>query len=403
MKKMLPSFSTGAFAFWPPKEYRAEFAKRLNTLNVRRLLLVAVLVFASEAVSFVVRRKQGINYAQMGSLLIVASYKTAHAMLFLLGYFILMYKKMEGSLAAKVLVFFYTMSFLAIQLHMVQYELLNDGTLYGYIFGLMLLAIGIVPSHAEFIGYSIFYCGFMIINVLRLTGQGTASYATIIDVLTITLASLTASRMYYISNLQTFLSNKQLSLTNKKLEEVSLVDQLTGINNRRGFYKGFEIVWAQATRQGAPVSFLLMDLDKFKPFNDYYGHLAGDKCLAALGQCIKTHFVRKSDCVGRFGGEEFVVVFSFSGKESAILQAQTFLKAVEDMQIPHIKNPAAPVVTISIGMHFCHPKPGDLIEDMLAFADKALYRAKRNGGNCVCLYSKETDAAKTPLQTYLGP
>ena len=126
----------------------------------------------------------------------------------------------------------------------------------------------------------------------------------------------------------------------------------------------------------------MIDIDKFKLYNDTFGHPEGDKVIAAVAQKAVACFQRSTDLFARYGGEEFVAVFLGGSGETAFEFMKKIRQAVEDMHIPH-NSPVSPWVTISIGGVTLFPQPGDKLENCLKLADTMLYEAKRLGRNQV--------------------
>lgn len=165
-------------------------------------------------------------------------------------------------------------------------------------------------------------------------------------------------------------------------KEQALIDKLTGIANRRRYEEDGEIRWREAIRFELPISLCMMDIDKFKLYNDTFGHPAGDKVIAAVAQKAASHFHRSTDLFARYGGEEFVAVFLGSESESAFEFMKTLRQSIEDLHIPH-NSPISPWVTISVGGITLIPQKGDQLEANLKLADTMLYDAKRMGRNQV--------------------
>lgn len=162
----------------------------------------------------------------------------------------------------------------------------------------------------------------------------------------------------------------------------AMVDDLTGISNRR-CYEGASIAkWREAVRFSLPFSVCIFDIDHFKLYNDTFGHPAGDRVIAAVAKTAAAHFQRSTDLFARYGGEEFVAVFVGSGAQAAYEYLKMIRQAVEDLHIPH-NSPVSPWITISIGGVSLVPKNGDDYGTFLKIADTMLYDAKRLGRNQV--------------------
>ena len=131
------------------------------------------------------------------------------------------------------------------------------------------------------------------------------------------------------------------------------------------------------------VSVLMIDIDKFKDYNDFYGHLEGDSCLKLVSGEIKRAVSREKDIVARYGGEEFVVVIPDGDIYEAVETAEKIRKAIENLGIPHKGFPKFGMVTVSIGVSSTIPSEDAVPEELIELADKSLYRAKENGRNQV--------------------
>lgn len=182
----------------------------------------------------------------------------------------------------------------------------------------------------------------------------------------------------------------QLFRYQREFRQQALADQLTGIANRRRYEQESAAKWAEAIRFGLSFSVCIFDIDKFKLYNDTFGHPAGDQVIASVAKTASTFFQRSTDLFARYGGEEFVAVFMGSDGPSAFRYMQNVRQAVEDLHITH-NSPVSPWVTISIGGITVTPKAGDNFETFLKMADTMLYDAKRLGRNQVVW----SDAGKT--------
>lgn len=173
-----------------------------------------------------------------------------------------------------------------------------------------------------------------------------------------------------------------LSEANRKLQQLSEIDGLTGIANRRKFDFDLDMEWRRAIREHQPLSLLMLDIDNFKEYNDHYGHPEGDKCLQQVATVLDASIQRASDMVARYGGEEFVVILPGVNSQSASEVAEKIRLAVENMKLPH-EGSASSVVTISIGVATSYPDVGLSPAALLLKADTNLYQAKHEGRNRV--------------------
>lgn len=168
------------------------------------------------------------------------------------------------------------------------------------------------------------------------------------------------------------------------LEALARIDGLTEIHNRRGFDETLTLLWSAARRNRSALAMILIDIDFFKKYNDYYGHSRGDICLAHVARTIQCAIQRTQDFVARYGGEEFAVLLADTGLEGALIVAERLRRAVEELRIPHQDSPINSAVTISLGVASIVPprQQADMTEqNLIRRADDALYQAKNAGRN----------------------
>lgn len=132
-------------------------------------------------------------------------------------------------------------------------------------------------------------------------------------------------------------------------------------------------------RHQIPFTVILLDVDHFKPFNDNYGHIEGDRCLTKLARILNNMFNRSGEFVGRYGGEEFVIFISHSDADDARQAAVRIQNAIRQLHYPHVYSEVADYVTVSQGCVTLTPCGNEPIEEVYDFADQALYRTKTNG------------------------
>ena len=168
----------------------------------------------------------------------------------------------------------------------------------------------------------------------------------------------------------------------KQIEAQSMTDQLTGVANRRRHDELSAAKWQEAIRLHVPFSICMFDIDKFKVYNDTFGHPAGDKVIAAVAKTAAARLRRKTDFFARYGGEEFVAIIVGSEAKAACEQMKKIRQTVEDLHIPHASS-VGPWVTVSIGGVTVVPSPDDSYDTYLKIADTMLYDAKRFGRNRV--------------------
>ena len=174
-----------------------------------------------------------------------------------------------------------------------------------------------------------------------------------------------------------------LAAANEQLEELATSDPLTQLANRRRFAYVLDDEWRRGKRANTPLALLMIDVDFFKRYNDTHGHPAGDECLRRVAHAIDTAAHRTSDLASRYGGEEFAVVLAATDLSGATIVAESIRRGVEALRIPHGASDAGAYVTVSVGVAVVTPAAGNSSEELVASADKALYRAKDAGRNRV--------------------
>jgi diguanylate cyclase (GGDEF)-like protein len=170
------------------------------------------------------------------------------------------------------------------------------------------------------------------------------------------------------------------------------IDGLTGLANRRTFDTQIRELWQFALRHQVPLGLLMIDADHFKRFNDEFGHQAGDDCLRSLAGTLKEHVRRASDVAARYGGEEFAMLLLDVPLDNVRTVGEQIRASVLDLSIAHPAPAGAGCVTISVGCASLIPQRDMAVDDLIAHADKALYRAKHDGRNRVCCAVIDTDS-----------
>jgi diguanylate cyclase (GGDEF)-like protein len=184
------------------------------------------------------------------------------------------------------------------------------------------------------------------------------------------------------------LMQSELDDVNQQLAILTNIDPLTQVMNRRGLEEFMTKSWQINYRQRAELSLLMIDIDFFKPYNDNYGHMQGDKCLQEFAKLLLKSINRASDAVVRFGGEEFIIILPFTPISGARFKAQEIIALLKSAAIKHDFSSVAPFITASIGISSTslHAKDHD---ELIKQADSALYLAKEKGRNQSILYQVE--------------
>ena len=167
------------------------------------------------------------------------------------------------------------------------------------------------------------------------------------------------------------------------IEQISMIDELTAVPNRRGFTSRLDMEWVRAIRENTLISILILDVDKFKNYNDTYGHQQGDVALKTVARTISQTLHRPGDFAARWGGEEFVVLLPNTELEGAYRIAENIRRSVNRVVIS-CTDGAQTKVSVSIGINTQAPRLDGSCERFFSEADKALYKAKESGRNQVC-------------------
>jgi diguanylate cyclase (GGDEF)-like protein len=183
---------------------------------------------------------------------------------------------------------------------------------------------------------------------------------------------------------------QELKAANQELERQSMLDPLTGIPNRRYFTDAFEAEWKRASRKNESLAILMIDLDFFKGVNDVHGHPYGDECLVLIANAFCSELQRPVDVVARYGGEEFIVLLPDTRLEGAATVARSLQTSIEELNIVNKASPYDQRLTMSIGIAVASPSSASSRDELIAQADHALYRAKREGRNRIRWHEEGT-------------
>lgn len=179
-------------------------------------------------------------------------------------------------------------------------------------------------------------------------------------------------------------------LNSKVLSQLAERDGLTGLYNRRSYDRYAERIWRQSRRENAQLTLILIDIDHFKPFNDLYGHQAGDDALKEVANVISLSAQRPLDFAARFGGEEFALILYGPAHEYGRELPELLRESVRDLKIVHSDSITNQYLTVSIGVALVLPGSARSLAGAIQMADEALYQAKEEGRNRVII--KESDS-----------
>lgn len=181
------------------------------------------------------------------------------------------------------------------------------------------------------------------------------------------------------------LLSKNLNQYNHNLLSKVNVDELTNVSNRRHLLELLEHYCTECCKTGSFISAIMIDIDYFKNYNDWYGHISGDVCLKKIASAVSESVQQSTDFVARYGGEEFYAVLPHTTIEGAKKVADRIMRNIAALKIPHEDSHVSKYVTVSIGLTTVIPTPEVKIVNLLKTCDLALYEAKAAGRNCIVM------------------
>lgn len=213
----------------------------------------------------------------------------------------------------------------------------------------------------------------------------------------------TVQANYLVGNNMLLDREQKLRTANAALEQLTLLDPLTGVSNRRAFDSAFAAAWRRAVRRHYPLALLLVDVDHFKAVNDLHGHTFGDECLVALARVLDAEAQRPDDLLARLGGEEFVLLMPETDADGAINVARRLHVAVRKLALVNDASPFEQLLTVSIGIAVCRPTPDLQPAAVFESADQALYSAKDEGRNRTFSVLLRTNSAEATASSSTPP
>jgi diguanylate cyclase (GGDEF)-like protein len=177
----------------------------------------------------------------------------------------------------------------------------------------------------------------------------------------------------------------KLNYVRLSIDEISKIDFVTNMYNRRYFNKVFMEEWKKGKKDENSIAVIMIDIDKFKEYNDIYGHVKGDQCLEVIADEIKQVIEKTNNIASRYGGEEFICLIKNADLNKAESIAEMIRENIEALNIKHKGSPKYNIVTVSIGIAAVKPIAELIPEIIINMADEALYRAKNSGRNKVSI------------------
>lgn len=191
----------------------------------------------------------------------------------------------------------------------------------------------------------------------------------------------------FLNALEAKIQHNEATERGKALLRLSRTDPLTGLENRRAIDEKLRDYWSDWQRVGTSFGAILIDVDFFKKFNDCYGHQEGDRCLIHVANALSEMIKQYNGSIGRYGGEEFIVLARVEKKEQIMDLAEAICSTVENLALTHeLRRDGVSIVTVSVGAAFTRTQTGAKLEKIIHEADRALYLAKAGGRNCARLF-----------------
>ena len=278
------------------------------------------------------------------------------------------------------------------------------------------IAGAIVDAQASLAGQGYYFAGqigwiFIIWSMLGLLFSAAAGLCAVVSVVYLGLAiysGLPAEQIFFESfmllnvNLlggyscyKIEYASRRTFLESRILSQLAERDGLTGLYNRRAFDEYMERIWRQSRRDNVPLTIILLDIDHFKPYNDMYGHQAGDDALKDVAATIAGAVQRPLDIAARYGGEEFALVLYGPAEEHVHDLPERLRKSILDLATIHEAATHTKFLSISIGVAVVHPDSGRSLAGAIQMADEALYQSKEEGRNRVTIKLSGTAEIET--------
>ncbi len=191
---------------------------------------------------------------------------------------------------------------------------------------------------------------------------------------------------------------EQLEQARRALSHMATRDPLTDVANRRFLLETLAREWKRASREGVPVSLLMVDIDLFRNYNDLYGHRAGDDCVRRVADALENVLRRPADLLGRYGGDEFLALLPATDRSGALQLAEAMRMRIRDLAVPHSDSPEDDRLTVSVGVATAFPAPELEMEELVVRVERALGRAKESGRDRVHAVSEEDLTAPAEVQ-----
>jgi diguanylate cyclase (GGDEF)-like protein len=197
----------------------------------------------------------------------------------------------------------------------------------------------------------------------------------------------------FLNSLSAEIRQRQARERGDQLLKLSTTDALTGLANRRATDDFLQELWREWRSSSTPFAVILIDIDYFKMYNDFYGHQKGDSCLVTVAHAMESVVARHHGKIGRFGGEEFIVILRAKSSDEVMQIAEEIRLKVQNLRIEHeARSDHISILTVSVGAAFSADVEGNKAERLVTNADRALYLAKDSNRNCVKMFDQRLSA-----------
>jgi diguanylate cyclase (GGDEF)-like protein len=200
------------------------------------------------------------------------------------------------------------------------------------------------------------------------------------------LVGIISTQYTYHTVIKGMIAARRLEMERNRFREESIKDELTGLSNRRDYFQAVNFYISVCRHVHQTVCAIMMDVDFFKQYNDFYGHSKGDFVLQSMGKVLQSLIEEERVFAARVGGEEFIVLWTENRVTEAERVAVKLRQKIIDLQIPHEKSLVAPCVTASLGVYILRGGSADSVDVLYNNVDAALYAAKNRGRNCIMLW-----------------
>lgn len=377
-----------------PPEYRADFHRENTLVNISRAKTIGI-VFIILEVLMIIGALVSADWRWSGTPR--SHYLIAYATMIIVQAALLVgwqwVERTEDMRTAHWLGIFSTVWMLAWSAGVSLLDQLAYPQVTVYVAGIFMIAITAYWSPVIIGGIYLLVETAFVLLLPRFQPSPALSVGHMVNTITIVIVAWALARLLYANRLRDFhlrmeihAKNAELSEVNRLLQIVSSTDGLTQLLNRGTVEQRMELLSQECKQRQSHLAVIMVDLDAFKAYNDAYGHQAGDRALQQVAAVLQASVRRRSDLVGRYGGEEFIIAMPQEEAQEASVVAERIRSGVEALSILHRLSPTTNVLTVSVGFYSTIPGGERPLELIIRQADRALYQAKAAKGNLALEY-----------------